>query len=1013
MVALKQRIRRDCMLYYYQGQLFNKQIKIGFRNIKAVGEGDVVNDTLNGVIDIIYDGMITTNQFNAIWDYDNKYFQLNTPGVIGTLSTSPVLRFVMQDFGGLTGRILVTNNKKNPVKQTLVINPPCGPVDYIWSGTKQLNEPFFLSCGQSLTINPGTQIICNKGMTFETTGMLIIQQGATFKANGTKISPIVFKAKDLEENSIAKGRWGGIVVLGEDTDEDIVNGFNKDDSLSKYEERFTYGKHFSNYADDMTYTKTFRGETKIQMKYITIKNCGYALDTNNGIGALSLYGISDLNENSISNIQILHTDYNGIHIVGGSLSMNDIVVKNSHNNNINISKSYMGVLSNTVLLERGNLFINIENSTPPIYAMFNAKADEPLIQGETWVNNDNNEITLLDNDFDNTILIWGSIYETDTRNTNLVAIWSNTVLLDKPYFVKQGQTLTIEPGTVIKCKKGTEFENTGMLIVEQGGTLNAIGSNTHPILFISKNDPEFSNATGSWGGIILLGEEAALNTIPGFSNVGSNLNLTYSEKMSYGKLNKGNTTIQIEHIVIRHSGQEISPGYKCGGLVACGIAKNSTNFINNIQILYSNNNGLELLNGSISITNLVVNNCKNANIFVNEGYEGILTNVITINKGNYFIEGGSSVIPSYITLQIKTDAQLVENVNWRNLNNVNISFLNNIAFNDMENKFAHITNADINTSYVGKNILNHIRNKGKITIGINEFLKGFGFKYSLTDFVGFYATFGKILADVIGVSSEFIAVSESDAFTKLEDREIDILCRNTEINMELENTARSPITWFYDGQGFMVKKSLGLNSINDIVTTTNPINIGVIDNTSDEYNVIHKQTNSNSNITIQIYNNANSLEEGILNNTLHVITANKSVLGSIYATLNNAEQDTVSILEETLNTKPCGPYIMHNESELETIVLFVYNVLIAADKYGLTSLNIDDAMIDNGHVGKAFLDKDIYYKNLLYLNKSIYNIIKEYGSYSELYCKYVKEVGLTIDYNKNFLTNGLLISGSF
>ena len=97
----------------------------------------------------------------------------------------------------------------------------------------------------------------------------------------------------------------------------------------------------------------------------------------------------------------------------------------------------------------------------------------------------------------------------------------NIYLLDGFVFVNSGQTLTIQPGTVIKGKPGTGA-NASALIVAKGGVINACGTVTQPIIFTFEADPLDGSVpmttTGQWGGLMLLGD-AVLNTVPSSQNI--------------------------------------------------------------------------------------------------------------------------------------------------------------------------------------------------------------------------------------------------------------------------------------------------------------------------------------------------------------------------------------------------------------------------------------------------------------------------------------------------------------
>ncbi len=112
-----------------------------------------------------------------------------------------------------------------------------------------------------------------------------------------------------------------------------------------------------------------------------------------------------------------------------------------------------------------------------------------------------------------------TIVITDSGEGTGTTSWTsnNVYILDGFVFVNDGQTLTIEAGTVIKGKGG-QGENASALIVARGGMLMAEGTKEEPIIFTAEADDLDGSVAnlddGLWGSVIMLGK-ASLNTVPG------------------------------------------------------------------------------------------------------------------------------------------------------------------------------------------------------------------------------------------------------------------------------------------------------------------------------------------------------------------------------------------------------------------------------------------------------------------------------------------------------------------
>jgi len=97
-----------------------------------------------------------------------------------------------------------------------------------------------------------------------------------------------------------------------------------------------------------------------------------------------------------------------------------------------------------------------------------------------------------------------------TTNSNITTntTWSGVVLLQNKVYVKNGATLTILPGTIIRG----DYSTQGTLVITRGSKLIADGNQMNPIVFTS-NNPVGQRAEGDWGGVIILGN--AINNQPG------------------------------------------------------------------------------------------------------------------------------------------------------------------------------------------------------------------------------------------------------------------------------------------------------------------------------------------------------------------------------------------------------------------------------------------------------------------------------------------------------------------
>ena len=190
----------------------------------------------------------------------------------------------------------------------------------------------------------------------------------------------------------------------------------------------------------------------------------------------------------------------------------------------------------------------------------------------------------------------------------------NTYILNGKVYVNDGQTLTIEAGTLIKGQTG-QAESASALIVARGGKIIANGTSSNPIVFtaladdLSRTDDLPKNQRGLWGGIILLGN-AFINHANGQTNIEG---ITASEtdpRSLYGvganpgaggknwTLDNAHDGGELSYISIRHGGTNIGAGNEINGLTMGGVGTGTT--IHHIEVYGNDDDGFEWFGGTVN-----------------------------------------------------------------------------------------------------------------------------------------------------------------------------------------------------------------------------------------------------------------------------------------------------------------------------------------------------------------------------------------------------------------------------
>ncbi|MCB2205429.1 T9SS type A sorting domain-containing protein [bacterium] len=182
---------------------------------------------------------------------------------------------------------------------------------------------------------------------------------------------------------------------------------------------------------------------------------------------------------------------------------------------------------------------------------------------------------------------------------------NNTYILNGFVFVEDGESLTIQPGTVIKARPG-QAENASALIVAQGGKIYANGTADNPIIFTAEADDVSSNndlpldTRGLWGGVILLGK-STINTATG---VGQIEGIPSTEpRGAYGGDNDADNSGVMRYVSIRYGGTNIGEGNEINGLTMAAVGSGTT--IEYIEVVNNADDGYEWFGGTVNTKHLI------------------------------------------------------------------------------------------------------------------------------------------------------------------------------------------------------------------------------------------------------------------------------------------------------------------------------------------------------------------------------------------------------------------------
>ena len=313
--------------------------------------------------------------------------------------------------------------------------------------------------------------------------------------------------------------------------------------------------------------------------------------------------------------------------------------------------------------------------------------------------------------------------------------------------------------------------------------------------------------------------------------------------------------------------------------------------------------------------------------------------------------------------------------------------------------------------------LDDVKARGKLNCGVSTGVVGFGAPDANGNWDGFdvglcRAVAAAVLGDPTAV--EFVPTTGKTRFTALASGEIDLLARNTTWSFSRDVDLKFDFLGvnYYDGQGFMVPKALGVSSAKELDGATVCIQTG----TTTELNLADFfRENNISYEPVPIETNAEGQQQ-YLAGACDTYTTDASGLAATRATFENPGDHV--ILPEIISKEPLGPLVRHGDNEWGDVVRWVLNALIAAEEMGITSANVAElASGTNNPEMNRMLGAEGTLGEMLGLSPDwAKNAILAVGNYGELFEKTIGSntaIGLARGLNAQWTDGGLLYSPPF
>jgi general L-amino acid transport system substrate-binding protein len=287
------------------------------------------------------------------------------------------------------------------------------------------------------------------------------------------------------------------------------------------------------------------------------------------------------------------------------------------------------------------------------------------------------------------------------------------------------------------------------------------------------------------------------------------------------------------------------------------------------------------------------------------------------------------------------------------------------------------------TAQAGKD-LDAIKARGQLICGVNTGVAGFGLQDSQGKWVGLDVDVCRAVAAAIFGDSEkvkYVPTTAQQRFTALQSGEVDLLARNTTITLTRDTALGLDFTAvnYYDGQGFMVNKKLGVKSAKEL----NGATVCVQPGTTTELNLADYFRSNRMTFKPVVIEKVEEVRAAFFSGRCDVYTTDASGLYSTRAA-NAPNPDDYIVLPEIISKEPLAPAVRHGDNQFADIVRWSQYAMLEAEEYGISSKTVDEMLKSENPSIKRILGVTPGMGKALGIDEAwVVNIIKQVGNYGE------------------------------
>ena len=580
--------------------------------------------------------------------------------------------------------------------------------DKVWV----LNGLVAVKNGATLTIEPGTTVVGKAG-TGAATSYMVVDKGSKIVAEGTLAKPIIFKSETAYDGGADEwGQWGGLTLIG--------NAGNAQVEPYEVNPAFVAGD-------------TDPTDNSGVLKHVKILNSGITMEENKEINGLSMVGVGSGTQ--VEDITVAKSDDDCVELWGGTVNLTNVTLSECSDDHFDIDDGYSGTVKNLNITQTtGNAAIEMSGVTSATFDGFNINVTASAKEGAIYFKKDG-----IGGDFKNGTVTYnapsnsyGAIhskgtfdaattsftgvtlagsnadkftgdsaagieteFDAGTGNVKVALAKENlsgeitadkTLTADKVWVlnglvaVKNGATLTIEPGTTVVGKAGTGAA-TSYMVVDKGSKIVAEGTLAKPIIFKSETAYDGgADEWGQWGGLTLIGNAGNAQVEP------------YEVNPAFvaGDTDPTDNSGVLKHVKILNSGITMEENKEINGLSMVGVGSGTQ--VEDITVAKSDDDCVELWGGTVNLTNVTLSECSDDHFDIDDGYSGTVKNLnITQTTGNAAIEMSGVTSATFDGFNINVTASAKEGAIYFKKDGIGGDFKNGtVTYNAPSNSYGAI-----------------------------------------------------------------------------------------------------------------------------------------------------------------------------------------------------------------------------------------------------------------------------------------------------------------------------------